>query len=500
MKLPEAPTGTLIPVARCFTLLLFVLAPAACGSPSSGLAESASEEAPAEQAPAHLLSNQRFTGDLDGMVKRRQVRVLTTFNSFGYYISDDGTEKGATFEVMKMFEEKLNEHFQTGKLKVYVVMVPTRHDKLLSWLVEGRGDIASANLTVTPERHELVDFAEPWAQDIQEIAVTAEGGPTLATAEDLSGVTVTVRQDSSYYASLQELNRKLEVAGKAPVDLRVVDPLLEDEDLAEMLASGLIEGALVMDQHRAEPLAKAIPGLVAHPGVVLRTGGQIASAFRKNSPQLAALFNEFVKEHKQGTLMGNILINRYFKDSQRLRNALDAEGQARFANLRPIFEKYGKQYELRYLAMMAQGYQESKLDQSVRSSAGAIGVMQLLKSTAADPSVGLPNVEDLETNIHAGIKYMRHLANTYFPDVPDDLQQALFCLAAYNAGPNRIQRLRKQAEEEGLDPDQWFGNVEAVVAREVGMEPVRYVANIFRYFNAYMLYADNLERKKQAAG
>ena len=62
-----------------------------------------------------------------------------------------------------------------------------------------------------------------------------------------------------------------------------------------------------------------------------------------------------------------------------------------------------------------------------------------------------------------------------------------FCFAAYNAGPNRIRRLRNKTRELGLDANRWFGNVEQVVADEVGREPVRYVRNIVKYYTAYKL-------------
>ena len=463
-------------------------------------ASSQVDASPEEDELAHP-SSTKWTGDLDGMVERRQIRVLTTFNPFGYYIDEAGAEKGATYEAMKMFEEKVNEHFKTGNLKVHIVMIPISRDKIFDWLQEGRGDIASANLTITPERQELVDFSEPWGIDVREVVMTLDSGPTLNSADDLSGLVVTTRKESSYWASLEELNREFEAAGKAPVDLQTAAPFLEDEDLAMMLSTGLIEGALVMDQHKAEPLAKAIGGLKVHTDAALRTGGQIASAFRKGSPKLENFFNDFVKTHKKGTLLGNIIINRYLKDTKRLLNALDQDGKNRFETLKPIFEKYGGEYDLNWLAMIAQGYQESRLDQDVRSHAGAIGVMQLLKSTAADPNVGLPEIEDEETNIHAGIKYMRFIANHYFSDLEDDpWNQAFFCLASYNAGPNRIRRLRAKAAEQGLDPDKWFSNVEIVVAKEVGMEPIRYVSNIYKYFAAYSLYMETLDKKAEAMG
>ena len=140
--------------------------------------------------------------------------------------------------------------------------------------------------------------------------------------------------------------------------------------------------------------------------------------------------------------------------------------------------------------MAAQAYQESGLDQGKVSGAGAVGVMQLLPSTAASHEVGIPNIDELEANIHAGIKYLHVLCEDRYFDEPgiDGPRTAhLFAFAGYNAGPNRIQRLRREAADRGLDPNVWFDNVEMVVAERVGSEPVKYVANIYKYYVAYTL-------------
>jgi membrane-bound lytic murein transglycosylase MltF len=112
--------------------------------------------------------------------------------------------------------------------------------------------------------------------------------------------------------------------------------------------------------------------------------------------------------------------------------------------------------------------------------------MQLLPSTAKDKNVAIPNIEELEPNIEAGAKYMAFLKTRYFsgPDI-DGLNGALMSLAAYNAGPGRIRRIRSEAEARGYDPNRWFDNVEVVVAEQVGRETVQYVSNIFKYYLSY---------------
>jgi membrane-bound lytic murein transglycosylase MltF len=144
--------------------------------------------------------------------------------------------------------------------------------------------------------------------------------------------------------------------------------------------------------------------------------------------------------------------------------------------------------------MAAQGYQESHLDQNAKSHVGAIGVMQVMPTTGAELNVG--DIRQVEPNVHAGIKYIRQIVGTYFKDEPTSpMNKVLFAFASYNAGPNRIRQLRREAERRGLDPNVWFGNVEQIVSARVGREPVDYVGNIFEYYVAYRLVVEEQERR-----
>jgi membrane-bound lytic murein transglycosylase MltF len=230
----------------------------------------------------------------------------------------------------------------------------------------------------------------------------------------------------------------------------------------------------------------------------VRTGGDIAWAFRKNSPKLKAVVNEFVRGHKKGTLLGNILFKRYLRDNRYVKNSVSAQEMKKFRAMVEYFKTYADRYDFDYLMLGAQAYQESGLDQSKRSPAGAIGVMQVLPSTAADPNVGIPNIEKLENNIHAGTKYLRFIVDRYFnePSI-DQVNRMLFAFAAYNAGPARINDLRKKAAKTGRDPDVWFHNVEMTAAQEIGRETVQYVSNIYKYYIAYRMLAAQRKAKEQ---
>ena len=257
-----------------------------------------------------------------------------------------------------------------------------------------------------------------------------------------------------------------------------------------------------MDSHKLDWLwSKVFADIVIQREIPLRENSRIAQAVRKNSPLLTEAVNEFKQRNRPGTEFANVLLNRYMKSNRWVTNASATSERRKFDALVGLFQKYAAQYEFDHLMLMAQGYQESTLNQSTRSHAGAVGVMQLLPSTAAGSPVFISNIEDTEANIHAGVKYMRHIVDDYFDDPAiDPVNRMLFAFAAYNAGPNRIARLRGQAEEYGFNPNEWFREVEFVVQRKVGMEPVNYVNNIYKYYIAYNRSRERIRDTEEAEG
>jgi len=439
----------------------------------------------------------RITGDLDMMEERRVIRVLTVYG-LGRYWLDGPVERGITYELFKMYESFINDHLGRNELKVHVIFIPVARNELIPGLLEGRGDIAAAGLTITAEREKVIDFTDPASKDIAEILVSGPSAPSIANIDDLSGKTILVRPSSSYRSSLDALNRRFKQAGKAEIELQDADEILEDDDLLEMVNAGLLDW-VVVDNYKARIWSGVFENLVVRDDIVLREGGRIGFAIRENSPLLKHSLNEFLKTHRQGTLKGNILINRNIKNYDWAQNALEASDYRRFQDLVGIFQNYGNQYGIDFLMVAAQGYQESRLDQNARSAAGAIGIMQLLPSTASDSNVGIHDISKAEDNIHAGVKYLNFIRERYFsdPDI-DQFNKTMFAFAAYNAGPARVRKLRAKAEKAGYNPDVWFDNVEVMAAREIGRETVQYVANILKYYIAYSLSMQQ-QTKRDAA-
>ena len=438
----------------------------------------------------------KWSGDFDGMAERHLIRALVP-PSKTFYFLDGADQRGLTYELLKEFETYLNTELKRKTLKIKVVVIPTKRDRLLPALVEGLGDIAAGNLTITPARQKKVDFSAPHLTGVDEIIISGAASPPLKTLDDLSGKEIYVRKSSSYYESLMQLNARFKNSGKPPIKIVPADEYLEDEDLLEMMNVGIIQ-MIVIDSHKAKFWVQVFKELKLHPDIKLRSGGQIAWAIRKKSSRLQNVINQFIKSHKKGTLKGNILYKRYLQNTKWVRNALAEKEFERFKGAVEFFKQYSQQYDFDWLMIAALAYQESGIDQTKRSRAGAVGVMQLLPSTAADPNVNIRKIEVMEHNIHAGVKYLRFLHDRYFKNEPmDALNKMLFTFASYNAGPGRVIKLRREAQQSGFDPNVWFRNVEIIAARRIGAETVQYVSNIYKYYIAYRFIVKEFRQKKE---
>jgi membrane-bound lytic murein transglycosylase MltF len=259
-------------------------------------------------------------------------------------------------------------------------------------------------------------------------------------------------------------------------------------------------GMVVIDDHIAKVWAEAFPDITPHPELAIATGGEIAWAVRKDCPKLTEVLNGFIATHGIGTAFGNMVYAKYFKNTKWVKNAVSADEIGKLKAAAELFKKYGAEYGFDWLMVAAQAYQESGIDQSVRSPVGAVGVMQVLPSTAAGKPIGITGIDtDMDKNIHAGVKYMNFMMNDYFKDVGlDETNKCLFAFASYNAGPAKVARLRKEAEECGLDPNKWLQNVELIAAKRIGRETVTYVRNIYKYYVAYKLALAQRASKSEA--
>lgn len=379
-----------------------------------------------------------------------------------------------------------------------MVYIPVRQDKLLDYLTEGRGDLVAATMTVTPTRREQVSFSRPLISSIEEWVVSQNSLPSFNRITQLSGRRVWVRASSSYYESLRQLNWLFRELGLPPVYIETVPEYLQDGDLLEMVAAGIIP-LTVTDSYKGRIWLGMIDGLKAHKLVPLRSNGTSAWALRKNSPELLKAVNGYLTSVSQHSLFSDLTLRRLLAHSERMSNILAPDPLGRLAKIRKVLEKYAEKYDIDWLMLAALGYKESGLNPNVRSPKGAVGIMQLLPATGREVGITGARLASLEGNVEAACRYMRLILDTYFNDPGlDRLNRHLFALAAYNAGPNRVQALRNKARSLGLDPDVWFGNVDQLVANEVGQGPINYVGTIYKYYVAYRFSLLQIEGKAAA--
>jgi membrane-bound lytic murein transglycosylase MltF len=256
------------------------------------------------------LAAKAWTGDLDGMIKRRMIRVLVPYSKTLYFV-DRGTQRGLLYEMFRLFEDDFNKKLKKKRIRVQVFFMPTGRDELIPALLAGRGDIAAAPDDHTGTFAELTS-ATHTPGSLRDCRHRSGVDPTMS-AHDLSGPKSRA-QVHDFFESLDQLNAELVKAGKAPVKVRPAPDDLETEDILEMVNAGLV-GITIADDFTAEFWAKIFPKLTLNKTATVRTRGNIAWMIRKDSPQLNAQLNVF-------------LLSRGFEDTQPL---LHVSGNAKFA-------------------------------------------------------------------------------------------------------------------------------------------------------------------------
>lgn len=426
----------------------------------------------------------RFTGDLPDMRKRKRIRALVTYSRTDFFFHK-GRASGLQVDFLHEYEKFLNKGVKRADKRIHITFIPVPFNDLLPALKQGRGDIAAALLTITPQREKQVAFARGTRFKVDELLVTHKSVAGLEKIDDLAGRTVDVMDGSSYLEHLEALNRRLKKKGLPAVKIERADPPLLTEDILEMVNSGAMK-ITVVDDYKARLWARVLPNIRVHEKLRLSAGNPVGWAIRKQNTKLQASLDAFALKVRKGSLLGNMLFKRYYNDGRWMKNPLSREELAQMKKYIGLFRKYGRKYDFDYLVLMALGFQESGLDNRKKSHRGAVGIMQMLPSTAADKHVKVGNIRNAENNIHAATKYLAFLRDRYFSDPAIDAQNRLaFTLAAYNAGPANVQKICTRAKQMGLDPNVWFANVEVAAAKYIGRETVQYVAHIYKYYVAY---------------
>ena len=441
--------------------------------------------------------NEPFKGDLDKIRTRRIIRVLVSYCKTNYFF-DHGKPHGFEYELIKAYEAFLNKKVKNRTAKTKMIFVPVPFNQLFQALNNGRGDIAAASLTITPERQKIVNFTRPYIPRVHEIVVLNKKVKDVHSVEDLSNKMVYVLKGSSYLTHLKDFNKTLKKLNRPPIRIKESQEYLVTEDILELVNAGIVDITLA-DHHEAEAWSQVLPNIVIRKDLKINSEGNIAWAVRKDNQKLLSSLNAFIQKNKKGTLLGNMLFKRYYQNSKWIKNPVTETERKRLNHLIGLFKKYGDKYRFNFLKLSAQAYQESGLDNSKRSATGAIGIMQVLPRTASDKHINIKNIQLLDNNIHAGTKYLNFLRTRYFnsPEIkPAD--RIYFSWAAYNAGPARIYKIRQETVKRGFNPNKWFFNVENIASEIIGKETVDYVSNINKYFVAYQLYFDIYQQRTKA--
>jgi len=318
---------------------------------------------------AHL--SDTYTDDLPGLLEKKYLRVLTTMNRTNFFLAG-GKAHGYEYALLKEYEKYLNQRIKRRELRMTLEFLPVSRNQLLPDLINGNGDIAAAGLTVTENRRKRVDFTQPYLTGINELLVSHEDVTAPETAMDLSAKEVFVRKSSSYYESLTTLNQELKRKNMRPVKIVEADENLETEDILELINTGAIHRT-VSDSHIADIWSDVLHHIRVHEDIVLRRGGTIAWAVRKNNPKLKQSLDRFIENHRKGTLLGNIFFKRYYEKNQWIKNPLIGDAGKKVDQYRPYFEKYSQRYGFDWRLILAMAFQESGLNQNKTSHRGQSG-------------------------------------------------------------------------------------------------------------------------------
>jgi len=436
--------------------------------------------------------------DLDDIRDRDTLRAITTYSSTSYFVYR-GRPMGFEFELLERLADRLDVNLK--------IVLADNLDSLFAMLHRGEGDIVAHSLAITGDRARELAFTAPIATTHQVLVQRKpknwrqmkrhEIEPLLVRdPADLIGKEVHVRQNSSYFRRLVNLNE--EIGGE--IKIVPAEGSQTTEELIKMVAAGVIDYT-VADQNIAYIHKTYHPILdVATP---LSLSQRIAWAVRPSSPDLLEAVNEWLGEIKR-TPDYYTIYNKYFKNRKEYRRRFRSQYFTmtgdKISQYDSLFRVHAREIGWDWRLLAAMVYQESQFDSQAESWAGAIGLMQMMPATAEQ--FGVTNLRDPHRSLDAGEAYLAYLQEE-FADVADTVERIKFVLASFNVGENHVRDARRLAAADGADPDVWTDGVDEYMLKlsdpayfndepvkwgfSRGEEPVAYVADILDRFDHYRL-------------
>jgi len=430
--------------------------------------------------------------DLSEIRSSRVLRVLVnqSRNSSGEV---QGQAIGVEYHRLRAFEQYLNGHARDGQ-EVTLKIIPKAKDQLLGALQRGEGDmVAPGELLDLPSGY-AVASSEPIASNVPLVLVGIKGQRRYTKVEQLSGKTLALPTGSAAGEVVSQLNQKLALHKLAPINIEWVDPTLAVEDVLEMVQGGIFHLTIV-EQPIAERWGKILPKLRLDRQLSLGEPGEEHWFVRRDASMLRASIDRFLTGYKKPSDEDAAFL-RIYRRLYQVHNPLAKGDRQRLEKLRPTLQKHADAQNMDWLNLAALAFKESRLQPNARSGSGPTGLMQITPSAAQ--RVGVSNIQNLDANVQAGAKYLAMIRRKFFSSPKlNERERMAFTLAAYNIGPERVQGMRAEARRRGLNPNQWFFQVERIAMEQVGMGAVSYVNSVNKYYLAFDRERESLEPRQQ---
>ncbi|WP_131108388.1 transglycosylase SLT domain-containing protein [Pseudomonas sp. Sample_10] len=430
--------------------------------------------------------------DLTEIRSSRVLRVLVnqSRNSSGEV---QGQVIGVEYHRLRAFEQYLNGHARDGQ-EISLKIIPKAKDQLLGALQRGEGDLVAPGELLDLQPGFAVSSSEPVARNIPLVLVGIKGERRYTRLEQLSGKTLVLPTGSAAGDAISQINQKLALHKLPAVNVEWVDPSLAVEDVLEMVQGGIFHLTIV-EQPIAERWGKILPKLRLDRQVLISEPGEEFWFVRRDASMLRASIDRFLTGYKKPSDQDAAFL-RIYRRLYQVHYPLAKADRQRLEKLRPVLQKHADAQNMDWLNLAALAFKESGLKPTARSGGAPTGLMQITPSAAQ--RVGVNNIQDLDANVQAGAKYLAMIRRKFFASPKlNERERMAFVLAAYNIGPERVQGMRAEARRRGLNPNQWFFQVERVAMEQVGMGPVSYVNSVNKYYLAFDRERESLEPQGQ---
>ena len=463
--------------------LLFLLCLLALLPYSASARLAAPPEAWQRPAEARDLAQIRRSGVLKVLVNQSR-------NSSGEI---KGESVGVEYHRIRAFEQYLNRNARDGR-EIRLKIVPKAKDQLLVALQRGEGDLVAPGELVS-QGGGNVSASAPLRNDVPLLLVSRHGQRRYLRLEQLSGRSIALPAGSAAGEALRQVNEKLASRKLAPIVIEWADPSLAVEDVLEMVQAGIYPLTAV-EQPIAERWSKVMPKLRLDRHLVLDRQGDMTWFVRRDAPMLRASVDRFIAGYRAPDDQ-DAAFQRVYRRLYKVHNPLARRERQRLERVRPVLQRYAEQHRFDWLSLAALAYKESSLNPAARGASGATGLMQITPGAAR--SVGVGSIQKLDNNVQASAKYLAMLRRSFFSSAQlNERERMAFVLAAYNLGPQRIQGMRAEARRRGLNPNQWFFQVERIAAEQAGMGVVSYVSSVNKYYLAFDRERYRLEPGKKS--